>query len=113
MAFYSLKVRFVVQVENRVKGLQTFEERILLVQAETEEEAKAKVSQSFSDYEKPYLNPYGERVRWKFEEFIGIYELNYDSLDVILENLQNGIELYSELKQRRMNLKRAWLNKNA
>lgn len=109
--FFTIVVRFAVQIENKTKGLQTFEDRMLLVKGANLETAKLRLQQSFKDYEKPYLNSSGELVRWKFEAFIDAYEVNYASLEDMLSHLNKGIEVFSSLRNRRLNKGRVWIRK--
>jgi len=106
--YFAVIARFVIQIENRIKGLQDYEDRTLLIKARSGDEAEEKLKKSFKDYEKPYLNPYGELVRWKFEEFIDWYETSYDSIESMLDDDSEGIEIFSRLKSRRFNSERAW-----
>ncbi len=110
--YYAVVARFAIQIENRTKGLQDYEDRILLVKAKSGKEAEKKLKLGFKNYEKPYLNPLGELVRWKFEEFIDWYETSYDSLEDMLNDEKEGIEIFSRLKSRRLNNARAWIIEN-
>jgi hypothetical protein len=110
--YYAVVTRFAIQIENRTKGLQDYEERILLIKAKSGEEAEKKLKKGFKSYEKPYLNPLGELVRWKFEEFIDWYETSYDSLEDMLTDDKEGIEIFSRLKSRRLNKDRTWIIEN-
>lgn len=110
--YYSVKARFAIQIENRTKGIQTYEDRILLMKAKNGEDAKRKLVKKFKNYEEPYLNPYGELVRWKFEEFIDLYETVYSSMDDMLSDEKEGIEVFSVLKTRKLNTDRSWIKEN-
>ena len=110
--YYAVVTRFAIQIENRTKGLQDYEDRILMIKAKTGEEAEKKLKKGFKSYEKPYFNPLGELVRWKFEEFIDNYETSYDSLEDMLTDDKEGIEIFSRLKSRRLNKDRAWIIEN-
>jgi hypothetical protein len=110
--YYAVVARFAIQIENRTKGLQDYEDRILMIKAKSGEEAERKLKKGFKSYEKPYLNPLGELVRWKFEEFIDWYETSYDSLEDMLNDDKEGIEIFSRLKSRRLNKDRAWIIEN-
>jgi hypothetical protein len=110
--FFAVKARFAIQIENRTKGLQNYEDRILLIKASSEKEAEKKLKKGFKDYEKPYINPLGELVRWRFEEIIDWYETSYSSLEDMLEDEKEGIEIFSRLKSRRLNNDRAWIVEN-
>jgi len=110
---FAVKARFAIQIENRSKGLQSYEDRLLLIQAISGEEAEKKLKKGFKGYEKPYMNTYGELVRWKFEEFIDRFDTGYSSLEEMLVDEKEGIELFSSLKSRRLNNDRIWKRENS
>ncbi|RAI94786.1 DUF4288 domain-containing protein [Algoriphagus yeomjeoni] len=110
--YFAVKTRFAIQIENREKGLQDYEDRILLIKATSVKDAEKKLIKGFEEYEKPYINGHGELVRWKFEEFSDWYETSYSSLDDMLEDEQKGIEIFSVLKSRRLNCERMWKREN-
>ncbi len=109
--YYAVVVRFSIQLENKKKGLQSYEDRTLLMKAKNGKEAENKLQKSFKKYEEPYLNSRGEMVRWKFEAFIDFYETTYQSLEDMLEDEEEGIEVFSIVKNRRLNKERAWIRK--
>ena len=91
---WSIKVRFAVQIEHETTGLQLVEERILLIAALDEEEARRKLRPTFAGYAEPYLNPDGYLVRWQFEAFLDAYEVAAGPLAELLspdEGLERGI----------------------
>ena len=100
--FYAVKARFAVQVEERTRGMQTYEDRILLVKATSESEAKKLAMREFREYETPALTTTGHFYRWGFEKVLGIYETFDNTVD------PNGTEVYSELKQRRIKPEYEW-----
>lgn len=106
--YFAIMARFAIQVENKMKGLQNFEDRILLIKASSQENAAQKLRESFKNYEEPYLNPKGELVRWKFETFLESYETHYTSLEDMQKDESVGIELFSTLKTRRLNAQGIW-----
>ncbi|MFK7904158.1 MAG: DUF4288 domain-containing protein [Chitinophagales bacterium] len=107
--YYAVVVRFAIQLENKEKGLQSYEDRTLLMKAKSGEEAEKKLQKSFKKYEEPYLNSRGEMVRWKFEAFVDCYETIYQSLEDMLEDEEEGIEVFSIIKNRRLNKERSWI----
>jgi len=109
--YYAVVARFVIQVENKEKGLQRYEDRTLLMKAKSGEEAERKLKKTFKKYENPYLNFQGKMVRWKFEAFVDCYETIYQSLEDMLENEEEGIEVFSIIKSRRLNKERSWIRK--
>lgn len=107
--YFAVVARFAIQIENRTKGLQRYEDRTLLVKAVNVEEAHQKLNKGFNSYGKPYINSYGELVRWKFEAFIESYMTGYESLDEMMEDDQEGIEIFSVLKKRKLKKERMWV----
>ena len=105
-SFWCVKARFAVQIEGKLSGLQTFEERILLVKATAEEEAKEKLLATFDRYAEPYLNSNGELVRWQFEDFLAVEGVSMDSLDAAA---MEGVEVFSTLGTRRIKPGMAWV----
>ncbi len=104
---WSIKARFAVQIEQQTTGLQTVEERILLVTAPDEETARQLLLPTFADYAEPYLNSAGCLVRWQFEQFLDAYEVEAGALASQLP--PEGLEVFSETKSRRLTPARAWL----
>jgi hypothetical protein len=101
--YYCVKMTVAIQVEGQTKGMQGLEERYVLFNAFSEDEAFAKAKEAALSYEKPYLNSAGELVRWKVESFDDVCE-------VVPDNPQglNGAEVFSILKNRKLTLERAW-----
>jgi len=79
------------------------EDRLVLVRAKSEREAEARLSRKWRAYSKPYLNPYGELVRWKLTEIRDVYELFDDEID------PSGTEVYSRIRTRRMRRGDRWM----
>jgi hypothetical protein len=106
-AFWSVKARFACQIEGRIKGMQMYEDRVLLVKAQSDEEAQSKLLPSFKAYATPYLNAKGELVRWQFEEFLETEMLYSPSLDAAA-NEEGGVEAYSHLRRRKLQPNLVW-----
>jgi hypothetical protein len=104
--FYCVKMTIAIEVEGRKKGLQTFEERFILIKAKSFDEDYKKVEKQKKKYAEPYLNPYGELVRWKIESFDDCFVTDIRSSNDL--NDPEGIEVYSVLKKRRLTAKRTW-----
>lgn len=104
--FWSIQARFAIQVENETTGMQRFENRLLLIRAPTEEEAKQKLLRSFEVYAEPYLNSAGLLVRWQFEAFTDSYCLDINSSEELLS--EQGVEIFSTLGKRRLRLGMGW-----
>ena len=102
LGWYSVLARFVIQIEEQVSGLQTYENRIILVKAFDFDDAEKRVKKEFSEYATPYLNPDCKMVRWQFDEVIEIYHTHIKNFD------PNGTEVFSCLKKRRMKPEYVW-----
>jgi hypothetical protein len=105
-SFWYLRARFAVQIENETKGMQTYEDRLLVIKAFTEEEAKQRLLPSFETYAEPYLNSAGLLVRWQFETFIDSYCTSVQSADAFLS--EQGVEVFSTLNNRRLRAEMEW-----
>jgi hypothetical protein len=104
---WSIKARFAVQIEHETTGLQLVEERILLIAALDEEEARQKLQPTFAGYAEPYLNSAGHLVRWQFEAFLDAYEVAAGPLAELLST--EGLEVFSQTSRRRLTPELAWL----
>ena len=103
--WHAIQARFAIQIEGQTSGLQTYEDRIVMVKAFDVEDAKRRLRPGFKEYGKPYLNPYGFMVRWKFERILDICEIVDEEIDPI------GGEIFSVLKQRRVKPEFVWRTK--
>ncbi|MFD3001942.1 DUF4288 domain-containing protein [Pontibacter toksunensis] len=104
--FYAVKARYAILIEGITSGLQTYEERIVLLKAKNEEEAEKKALDILPKQEEPFLNSDKRYVWFKFEEIIDIQEMYARELKDLDKD---GIELYSERKDRRMKPGDEWL----
>jgi hypothetical protein len=102
LEWYCVRARVAIQVENEHRGLQTIEDRFMLVRAASFEDAERRLAKQWREYATPYLNPKGHLVRWKMERVTDIYEVGSDELD------PNGVEVYSKLAGRRMRPEFVW-----
>jgi hypothetical protein len=103
---WSIKARFAVQMEQQTTGLQLVEERILLIAAPDEEEARRRLRPTFAGYAQPYLNSAGYLVRWQFEAFLDAYEVAAGPLAELLG--PEGLEVFSQTSRRQLMPARAW-----
>jgi hypothetical protein len=94
--------RVAIQVEGRTRGLVDVEDRLMLVRALTEEDAKKRLAKSWREYASPYLNSRGELVRWQLVEVVDVYHLYEDELD------PSGTEVYSRIRPKRMKAAYMW-----
>jgi len=102
LSFYAVRARIAIQVEGQTEGFQQVEDRIVLVKARSFEDAERRLASEWQSYAEPYLNPYGERVRWQLEEVVDVYDLLTDEID------PRGTEVYSSLSRRKMRPDREW-----
>ena len=100
--WFAVKARFAIQVEGRTTGLQSYEDRIVMLKATSFEEAKNKLLPEFKRYGAPYLNADGFMVRWAFECVLDDYEIGDEKID------PRGVEVFSVLAERRMKPKYVW-----
>ncbi len=100
--WYCVRGRVCIQVENQERGMQTIEDRFVLVRAESFDNAKQRLAAHWREYGKPYLNNAGLLVRWHLEEVVGICATWESDLD------PNGVEVYSDLFERRTTAARTW-----
>ena len=103
--WFSVKARFAIQVEGQITGMQSYEDRIVIVKAGSFEDAENKLQPQFKRYGTPYLNPQAFMVRWKFERILDVYEVGDENID------PQGTEVFSALAQRRMKSEYAWKTK--
>ena len=100
--WYAVYGRVAVQVEGQVRGYQTIEDRVVLVKATSEHDAKRRLAHKWDAYAEPYLNAEGYMVRWKLEEVVDVYDLSDKVID------EAGTEVYSGLYQRRIRPEYEW-----
>lgn len=105
-SFFTVLARFAILIEGRTSGLQAYEERFVLLKAKNEEEAEKKALDILPKQDEPYLNSDKRYVWFKFEEIINIQELYARDIN---DFNTDGIELYSERKDRRMKPGDEWI----
>jgi hypothetical protein len=90
-------VRFLIELQTPGQGdtesSDRFEDRIILVRPEHEEEALTKGMDFATGADDQYVNSEGETVGWTFRHVVGAYEI----LD---SGLQDGSEIYSAFVDR-------------
>lgn len=101
-AWFAVKARFAIQDEGQTQGMQEYEDRILLVQARSFKDAERKAMREFRQYGTVLLTSTGHFWRWTFETILDIYETFIDEID------PNGMEVYSEMKKRRIKPEYEW-----
>jgi hypothetical protein len=102
MEWYAVHARFAIQLEDQTKGIQEYEDRILLVKATDFDDAVARLEKEFEDYARPHLNGNCEMLRSKFEKVLDVYRTYIDKLD------PNGTEAFSTFGSRRMRPEYEW-----
>jgi hypothetical protein len=100
--FFAVRAILAIQVEGQRRGMQTYEDRIVLVKAGSSEQAEKRLSRQFRDYGSPYLNDQGHMVRWHLERVVNVYDTSELTIDPA------GTEVYSELRSRRMRPEYEW-----
>ncbi|HEY1661265.1 MAG TPA: DUF4288 domain-containing protein [Verrucomicrobiae bacterium] len=100
--WFSVKARFAIQIEGKRTGMQSYEDRIVMVKATCFEDAENRLQSEFKKYEAPYLNSHGHMVRWKFERVLHVYEVGDEIID------PRGVEVFSVLARRRIKPEYAW-----
>lgn len=107
--FYCVRMTVAIEVEGRKKGLQTIEDRFVLIKANSFDDAYKKVEKHKKKYAEPYFNPYGELVRWKIESLDDCFSTDINSFEDL--NDPEGIEVFSTFKKRKLTAKRSWNGK--
>lgn len=100
LRFFCVKMTVAVEVEGHVKGMQTIEDRFVIIKAKSSDDAYNKLEKKKDDYAEPYLNSDGGLVRWKIESFDDCYETYIQTSDDF--NKPEGVEVYSKLRGRRI-----------
>jgi hypothetical protein len=104
MAWFCVRGLVAIQVEGQLNGMQTVEDRFMLVRAASAADATRRLKSIWRDYAKPYLNSSGHMVRWQLESISDVYEAVEEE-----ELNPRGAEVYSALRQRRLRPELAWL----
>jgi hypothetical protein len=85
-----------IRIERVTSGMQTTEDRFVLVRAHSPDDAIARLKSHWRDYAVPYLNAKGRLVSWSLERVVDVYSLQENSIDPA------GTEVYSSLGRRRI-----------
>jgi len=89
---FCVHARFAIQVEGLTGGMQTYEDRMVLVKAADVDDAVCRLRPQFVRYAEPYLNRSGEMVRWAFEKILDVYETPEREIDA------RGTEVYRKMR---------------
>ncbi|MBX3254131.1 MAG: DUF4288 domain-containing protein [Chitinophagaceae bacterium] len=104
--FYCVKMTVAIQIEGFTTGMQSYEERYVLVKANSVESAYNKVKKQEKKYCEPYLNSDLRLVRWKIESYDDCFATDITNVDEF--NKPEGVEIFSILKSRKTTSTRAW-----
>lgn len=108
--FYCVKMTVAIEVEGRTSGIQTIEERYVLIKAKSRDDAYKKLEKRKNDYAEPYLNSDGHFVRWKIESFDDYFETEISGFADL--NNPNGAEVFSKFKGRKLKKENIWDGKS-
>lgn len=106
LEFFCVKMTVAIQIEGVVSGMQTYEERYVLVKAKDYEDAYHRVAKQEKSYAEPYLNSDCRLVRWKIESYDDCFSTCIKDTDSFNEH--TGNEVFSVLKSRKLNKDRSW-----
>lgn len=99
---YAVKARIVFQDEGMTKGLQICEERIFLLTAKSEKDARRRATREFRQEGSPSLTVSGHFHRWQFEKILDVCEPLETSFN------PSGTEVYYTYRKRRMRPENEW-----
>jgi hypothetical protein len=91
-----VRARVAIVIESQTQGMQSTEDRFVLVRASSFDDAIKRVAPQWREYATPYLNPSGNVVRWQLDEIVDVYRTDHEDID------PKGTEVYSRLGQRRL-----------
>ncbi|TGE25592.1 DUF4288 domain-containing protein [Hymenobacter aquaticus] len=106
LEFYCVKMTVAIQIEGDDHGMQSYEERYVLIKAASFEDAYERLEATRADYGKPYLNSDGYFVRWQIESLDDCYQTIIESTAEFSQ--PEGVEVFSVLKKRKLTPERAW-----
>lgn len=106
LSFYCVKMTVVIEIEGIENGLQTIEDRLVIIKAKSQEDAYLKLEQKKDEHSAPYLNCEGRFVRWRIESFDDCFETEINNISNL--NAPEGVEVYSKFRSRRLKKGNAW-----
>jgi Domain of unknown function (DUF4288) len=101
-SWYCVRALIVIRVEKQRSGLQTIEDRFVLIRACSCNEATKRLKGHWLEYATPYLNSDGQMVSWSLEKILDVFETGETEIDPA------GTEVYSKLNHRRMRPSQVW-----
>jgi len=102
---YSVKARFIFQTEGQTHGMQLTEDRIFVLSARSEAEAKRNATKVFRQEGSPSLTMSGHFHRWHFDRILDTCEPIETRFNPM------GTEIYYEYHNRRVRRSSQWLTK--
>lgn len=99
---YAVVGKMVFQTEGQTRGTQLCEERITIVDAISERQARARVARIMTTDSSPYLSISGHFVRWSFEGVTDVCECPDDAFS------PRSTEVFYRYKKRRVNAQNEW-----
>ncbi len=105
-SYYCVKMTVAVEIEGVDKGMQTIEDRFVIVKAKSHDEAIKNLEKTKNVYSEPYLNSDGRLVRFKVESFDDSYETEIHGMADL--NNPEGVEVFSKFRSRRLKDGNVW-----
>ena len=102
LEWYAVLAWFAIQVEGVSRGMQSTEDRIVIVRARDPRDASRRCRGEFKRYGRPYIGATNRLVRWQFEEVRDVYSIGD------MDFRDEPIEVYSKLGSRRLRPEHAW-----
>jgi len=99
---YAVTGHMVFQVEGQTRGTQLCEERITVVTARSESEARARVARIMAAYSFPHLSTSGHFLRWSFEGVTDVCECPDENFS------SKGTEVFYRYQRRRVRSEHEW-----
>jgi hypothetical protein len=106
LEFFCVRMTVLIQVEGVFSGMQTYEDRFVLIKAKDFEDAYRKLEKQEKVYVKPYLNTDMRLVRWKIISYDDCYSTGIKNLEEF--NNKEGVEVFSKLGRRKVDGKNTW-----
>lgn len=107
--YYCIKMTVVIDLEGLVARKQKIETRFVLIKAKTSDDAYEKLDKRRDEYTHRYLNSDGRFVRWKIDSFDDCYETDITCPEDL--DKEEGVEVYSKLKTRKVKSHHVWNGK--
>lgn len=101
-SWFCVRALVAICIEGQRSGLQSTEDRFVLVLARSSENARKRLSKSWAAYATPYMNSTGRLVSWRLDKIVDIYNVNEAKIDPA------GTEVYFNFGRRKMRSKFVW-----